>query len=161
MVKLFNVMVDVMVREWLQILREESGLEGEELSEMMDTLFAIFYLDNVYIAAWDPVCLQRAVDGLVSTFEHVGLETNITKTKAMICTPGKIRLQLSADLYRRMRAGHTSAAEWDARIVTCRECKKDMRTSSLSCHLADLPEIYQGQVVAEELLDQHEGVVTR
>jgi hypothetical protein len=51
------------------------------------------------------------------------------------------------------------AAEWDACTVICRECRKDMRAGSLSRHLADLHEIYQGRVVAEELLDRHEGVV--
>jgi hypothetical protein len=95
--KIFNVMVDIMVREWLQIRKDKSGLEGEELDKMMDTLFAIFYVDDAYIAAWDPVFLQRAIDSLVSTFERVGLETNISETKAMICTPVKIRLQLPAD----------------------------------------------------------------
>jgi hypothetical protein len=58
-----------------------------------------------------------------------------------------------------MCAGHTLATEWDAPTVTCRECGRDMRAGSLGCHLADLHEIYQGQVVAEELLDRHEGVV--
>ncbi len=91
MAKLFNVMVDAVVKKWLQILREESELEGEELDRLMDTLFAIFYVDDAYIAARDPVFLQRAIDGLVSTFECVGLETNISKIKAMICTPGKIQ----------------------------------------------------------------------
>ncbi len=89
----------------------------------------------------------------------MGLKTNISKMKAMICTLDKIRLQLPADSYRQMRAGCTSAAKWDARIITCRECRKDMRAGSLSRHLADLHKIYQGQVVAEELLDQCEGVV--
>jgi hypothetical protein len=42
------------VREWYWILREESDLEGEELDEMMDTLFAIFYVDDAYLAAWNP-----------------------------------------------------------------------------------------------------------
>ncbi len=79
--KLFNRMVDAVVREWHQILREESDLEGEELVEMMDALFAIFYVDNVYLAARDPNLLQQAIDGLVDTFEHVGLETNTLKTK--------------------------------------------------------------------------------
>ncbi len=97
--KLFIIMVDAIVREWFQILREESNLEGEELDKMMDTLFAIFYVDNAYIEARDPVFLQRAIDGLVSTFERVGLETNTTKTKAMTCTPRKIRHQLPAHLY--------------------------------------------------------------
>jgi hypothetical protein len=157
--KLFNVMADAVVKEWLQILRDELSLEGEELDKMMDHLFVIFYVDDAYIAAWDPVFLQWAIDNLVSTFKCVGLKTNISKMKPMICTPSKIRLQLPADSYRRMRTGQTLAAEWDARIITCRECGKDMRAGSLSLHLADLHEIYQGQVVAEELLDRHECVV--
>jgi hypothetical protein len=74
-------MVDAIVGEWLQILWDESGLEREKLDEMMDTLFMVFYVDDAYIAAWDPVFLQRAIDGLVSTFERVGLETYISKTK--------------------------------------------------------------------------------
>jgi hypothetical protein len=41
--KLFSAMVDTVVREWLQILKEESQLEGEGLDEMIDALFAIFY----------------------------------------------------------------------------------------------------------------------
>jgi hypothetical protein len=121
-------------------------VEGEELDKMMDALFANFNIDNVCIAARDPVFLQWAIDGLVSTFECLDLQTNITKTKAMIYTPGKIWLQLSADLYQQMHAGRRSAAKWDACTVTCRECGMDMRAGSLGCHLADLHEIYQGQV---------------
>jgi hypothetical protein len=140
--KLFNVTVDAVVREWLQILKVKSGLEWEELDEMMDALFAIFYVEDVYIAARKPVFLQWAIDGLVSTFECVGLKTNISKTKAMIYTPGKIGLQLPADSYQWMRTGHTLAAKWDTCIITCRECRKDMRAGSLSRHFADLHEIY-------------------
>ncbi len=51
------------------------------------------------------------------------------------------------------------AAEWDARIITCSECGKDMRAGSLSRQIADLHKIYQGQVVAEELLDWREGIM--
>jgi hypothetical protein len=72
---------------------------------MIDALLAIFYIDDAYIAAQDPVFLQRAIDGLVSTFERVDLETNTTKTKAMTCTPGKILLQLLAGLYQRCTLG--------------------------------------------------------
>jgi hypothetical protein len=69
--KLFNVMVDAVVREWFQILRKESELEGEVLDEMMDTLFAIFYVDDACIVARDTVLLQQAIVGLVITFEHM------------------------------------------------------------------------------------------
>ena len=158
MVKLFNIMVDAVVREWLQILREEMDMEGEELDLMTEALFAIFYMDDTYIAARDPVFLQQAIDILVTTFERVGLDTNTKKTQAMTCTPKKIRLQLLFDSYQRMHLGRTPAAGWDACIVTCRECRKDMEASSLGHHLADLHKIYQQQVVAKELLEGREGV---
>ena len=102
-VKLFNVIVDAVVREWLQLLREEMVMEEEELDEMMATLFVIFYMDDVYIVSRDPIFLQRAITGLVSAFECVGLETNTKKTQGMACTPGTIRLQLPTESYLRMR----------------------------------------------------------
>ena len=105
--------------------------------------------------------MQRVINGLVSAFKHVGLETNTKKTQAMTCTPGTIRLQLPTESYLRMRTGRTPAAKWDARTVTCRECGKHMRASSLSCHLADQHQIYQQQGVAEELLNWREGAVYR
>ena len=75
--KLFNVLVDAVVREWLRLLREEMGTEDkEELDKMMAALLAIFYVDDVYIASRDPV-LQRAIDGLVSAFERVGLRVGL------------------------------------------------------------------------------------
>ena len=57
--KLFNVILDAVVREWLRLLREEMALdlEEEELDEMMETLFVIFYVDDAYIASRDPVFL--------------------------------------------------------------------------------------------------------
>ncbi len=154
--KLFNVIVDAVVREWRRLLREEMapGLEEKELDKMMETLFAIFYVDDAYIALRDPIFLQRAIDGLVSAFEHVGLETNTKKTQAMTCTPGTIHLLPPTESYLRMRTGRTPAAEWDTRTVTCRDCGKDMRASSLGRHLANQHQIYQQQVVAEELLSQ-------
>jgi hypothetical protein len=127
--KLFNIMVDAVVREWLHILRGEIDMKGAELDSLMETLFTIFYVDNAYIAARDPIILQQAINILVTTFERVGLQTNTKKTQAMICTPGKIQLQLPSDSYQRMCLGRTPAADWDARTVTCRECGKDMRAS--------------------------------
>ena len=67
--KLFNVVVDAVVREWMQLLREEMDTEDEEeIDGLMATLFAIFYVDDAYIASRDPTFLQRAIDGLVSAF---------------------------------------------------------------------------------------------
>ncbi len=38
----------------MQFLQEEMDMEGGELDEMMETLFAIFYVDDAYIASRDP-----------------------------------------------------------------------------------------------------------
>ena len=97
--KFFNTMVDAVVREWLCILREEIDMEGEELDKTMETLFAIFYVDDAYIATRDPVFLQQAINILVTNFEPAGLETNTKKMQVMTCTPGNIRLQLPLDSY--------------------------------------------------------------
>jgi hypothetical protein len=157
--KLFNIIVDAMVQEWHRILRSEMLEDDEEeMDRMMAALFAIFYVDDAYVAARDPVFLQRALNALMDTFERVGLETNIGKSQAMICTPGKIRIQLSAESNRWMQTGRVTAAEWDARNVTCRECGKMMWASSLGRHLADIHHIYQQAVVSKELLEEWDRV---
>jgi hypothetical protein len=56
----------------------------------MADFFAIFYLDDAYLASWDLEFLQQALDILVNLIAHVGLETNVKKTQTMICTPGRI-----------------------------------------------------------------------
>ncbi len=40
---------------------------------MMATFFAIFYIDDAYIASWDARFLQHVLDILVNLFERVGL----------------------------------------------------------------------------------------
>jgi len=88
----------------------------------------------------------------VSLFERVGLETNVSKTQTMICTPSRIRTQLPADSYRRLQCGRVTAAEWNARDVECFMCGKTMKATSLHRHLADMHSVYQQTVVAEEML---------
>jgi hypothetical protein len=85
--KLFNIFVDAVVREWLCQLRDGGIVDPEELDLLMAAFFAIFYVDNAYLAAKDPDFLQVALNSLVSLFERVGLETNVKKMQTMICTP--------------------------------------------------------------------------
>jgi hypothetical protein len=87
--KLFNIVVDAVVKEWLCQLRDGGIVDPEELDLLMVAFFAIFYADNAYLAARDPDFLQVALNSLVSLFECVGLETNVKKMQAMVCTPAK------------------------------------------------------------------------
>jgi hypothetical protein len=109
--KLFNVIVDAVAWDWLQELREGSALELDKIDHLMATFFAIFYVNDAYLASCDPEFLQRALNVIVGLFSHIGLETNAQKMQTMICTPGRIRIQLPEDSYARLRGGMTLAGE--------------------------------------------------
>ena len=74
--KLFNILVDAVVREWMRLMRETlDDLDGQ-LANRLKELFAIFYVDDGYIALRDAEFLQEALDILVMTFKGTGLATN-------------------------------------------------------------------------------------
>ena len=103
--RIFNLMVDAVVREWLRIeLGEEASRSG--IGYELRSLLAAFYADDGLLASRDPVLLQRAMKSLVELFERVGLITNTKKTEAMTCLPGKIRVSLSQEAYRNRLEGH-------------------------------------------------------
>jgi hypothetical protein len=68
-------------------------------------------------------------------------------------------MQLSMESYRQMQQGQVSASEWNSRNVECRQCGKVLKASSLGRHLADVHDIYQQAVVAEELLEDQPPVL--
>ncbi len=153
--KLFNILVDAVAREWKRLMREtlDFGDAGEEQKEaMLGELFAIFYVDDGYIASRDPEFLQKALDMLVEIFRRTGLKTNTKKTQAMVCTPGKIRVQLSRTSYRRMREGKggIEGDKWEKRSVVCQQCGKAMQNKNLRQHLAGVHDIYNCKSVVEE-----------
>ncbi len=142
--KLFNILVDAVVRDWLRQLIDGGIVNPEELDLLMAAFFAIFYVDDAYLAARDPDFLQVALNSLVSLLKCVGLETNVKKMQTMICTLGRITTQLSTNSYRRRHGYRThTRQQWDAWTVECRQCQAKMNASSLSRHLVDLHEVYQ------------------
>jgi hypothetical protein len=159
--KLFNILVDAVLREWILQLQEGGEFKEDKLVKFMATFFAIFYVDNAYLASQDAGFLQHALNILVDLFKQVSLKTNMSKTQTMICTPGQIRTQLSMELYRRMHQGQVTAEEWNSHDIECRQCGKVLKASSLSCHLADVHDIYQQAVVAENRLEVRPPVLYR
>ncbi len=103
-------------------LREGSALESDEIDHLIATFFAIFYVDDAYLASCNPVFLQRALNILVNLFTCIGLETNVQKMQTMICTPGRICIQLPKDLYVQMHGGMPSARQWESWMVISHQC---------------------------------------
>jgi hypothetical protein len=157
--RLFNIMVDAVVREWIQQLWVDGDYKEKEFVVYMATFFAIFYVDDAYLASWDAEFLQYVLTYLVHLFECIGLQTNTTKTQTIICTPGRIRTQLSLGSYHQMQQGQVSASKWNSCNVECQQCGKVLKASSLGRNLADVHDIYQQAVVAKELLEDQPPVL--
>ena len=82
---IFNVVVDVVVRHWIEVLQtatEEKGETGRE-----GHFSAVFYADDRMVVSSDPVWLQGAFSALVAIFDRVGLRNNVNKTVSMTCHP--------------------------------------------------------------------------
>jgi hypothetical protein len=138
-------------------MREMLDDSGGYLSTQIEALFTIFYVDDGYIASRDAEFLQEALDILVETFKRVGLATNTKKTQAMVCTPGKIRLQLPTNSYRRLREGDHAEGE-SKQPEVCHVCEKNLQARSLPSHLANVHDIYLQVVVADDLLEERAGI---
>jgi hypothetical protein len=78
--------------------------------------------------------------------------------QAMICIPGRIWTQLPTASYHCMHLGYQTSEQWEACHVNFSHCDTKLQARSLPRHLATLHGVYQQTVVAEELLDEHEGV---
>jgi hypothetical protein len=54
-------------------LEEDGDYKEEEVAEYMVTFFAIFYVDDAFLASRDAGFLQHALSLLVDLFKRVGL----------------------------------------------------------------------------------------
>jgi hypothetical protein len=155
--KLFNILVDAVVREWMDQMF--GGVAADAIPEdLMRTVLAIFYADDAYVASRQPARLQEALDILVGLFRRVGLDTNTTKTKTMVCVPGRIRTRLPSRSYDRMRFGFQTAAQWNARSVECRRCGATLQARSLASHMASQHDVYVAYELEPEYLEDAPSV---
>eukprot|EP00956_Cyclotella_meneghiniana_P003690 scaffold4479_cov46-Cyclotella_meneghiniana.AAC.3 len=154
--KIFNILVDAIVREWLrQILGDEAAAEG--VGAAVSVFLALFYIDDGVIASIDPEYLQEAIDILVDLFEHVGLNTNTKKTEAITCIPGRIRTRQTDESYTRSQLGFATAKEWDSRRTACDICGKELSAKSMPNHLETVHDVYRSRVINRDLVVRTEA----
>jgi len=150
--KIFNIMVDAMVREWIrQLVGDEAASTG--LKDAIKLLLAIFYADDGYIASRSKEQLQEAIDLLADLFDRVGLCTNTSKTKGMTCVSGKIRTRLPEEVYTNSRVGFHTQRDWNNRLVECDICEEGMQANSLDNHLEKLHDVFRSKVLNRDLVE--------
>ena len=133
---IFNVVVDAVVRHWVNGLvdeaeaKGETGREGRHQSE-------VFYADDGMVVSSDPSCLQGAFNALVAIFDRVGLLTNVGKTGSMVCHPCQAGAgNRTEEAYgRRVTGMGRSYAERQRERVECGECGEVLAVGSMSSHL--------------------------
>ena len=86
---IFNIVMDVVVWE---VLEEVCSLQEAQHSMGWEAGARnfIFYVDDGRIAGKDQEWVQDALTITLAMFWRMGLETNLEKTKAMVCTTGFI-----------------------------------------------------------------------
>ena len=111
----------------------------------------LFYADDAIIAHQDPVWLQESLNVLINFFERVGLRTNTSKMKVMICVPGNIRTCLTTLVYNRTR-GCLDNAEDGSYRVECDKCGQSLNEGLLASHLETYHGVYRSRVINQDFL---------
>ena len=83
-------MVDAIVRYWLSLVLPGDRTEFDGLGESVAERLVLFYANDGLLASTNTEWLQMALTCLIGLFERIGLQTNATKMKTMICVPGYI-----------------------------------------------------------------------
>ena len=105
------------------------------LGRTVEDMLTLFYADDGLLSTKDREWLQKALDLLVSLFERIGLKTNESKTKLMVCLPAVKATRMTDGAYKRRMTGEgESYRERQRRKVTCPDCPAVLRLSSLRAH---------------------------
>ena len=132
---IFNVVVDEVVRHWIDGIFDEAEEKGETGREVRRQS-AVFYADDGMVVSLDPACLQRAFSALVAIFDRVGLLTNVGKTVSMACHPFWVGAgnRTEAVYIRRLTGLGKTYAERQRERVACGECGVVIAVGSMSSH---------------------------
>eukprot|EP00978_Attheya_sp_CCMP212_P003779 scaffold8023_cov54-Attheya_sp.AAC.7 len=132
---IFNIMVDAVIRYWLSLACGKDASRDGLCYEVKEQC-VLFYADDELLSARNKDWVQDSFDILIRIFERVGLRMNISKTQAMICTPGHISGGQSTSAYQwRMTGIGENYQERQRRQVVCPDCDVCLAQSSLTHHM--------------------------
>jgi hypothetical protein len=129
----FNIMIDSVFCHWLTKVVPFNAEDG--LGRTVEDMLTLFYADDGLLSAKDKEWLLKALNLLVSLFERIGLKTNDSKTKRMICLPAVKATRMTDGAHKcRMTGEGNSCHECMRQRVACPECGDILQLSSLPAH---------------------------
>jgi hypothetical protein len=138
---MFNVCVDAVVREWLYQTLDED-IAQDRIGNQVAKILVAFYVNDGFIASRDPGWLQESFDILIGLFEWIGLFTNASKTKVMICIPGRIREAYTEEQYAEYKSPTGAAADNKRRRIDCEICGTSLAAGSYQSHLESQHDVF-------------------
>ena len=95
----------------------------------------VFYAGDSCISGFNSIWIHTTLTMVVIVFERVGLQTNLGKTKEMVCTLGLIWGKHGVSMYKWRATGGVDLRERKKIRVSCEECVTIMSASSLRHHM--------------------------
>jgi hypothetical protein len=141
------------------MLGEEATRNG--LGDCVAEILVAFYIDDGLIASCNPVWLQASFNVLVGLFERIGLFTNATKTKAMVCISGQIQEGYTKEEYADYKSQTETAANQKRRRVDCEICGTSLAAGSYQSHLESQHDVFHSMVLQQDLVVECLPVIYR
>ena len=158
--RIFNMMVDNIVREWPR--RTVERCSDDRRNQRGDTVVPSGMLRRRWADSVEgsSMATDVSLDTLGSLFEQVGLRSNTSKRKTMVCVPDRIRTCHSREVYNKRMEGHAVVGKWKSRRVECDMCGKDLAASSLRSHLETQHDVHSSFVLSRDLIDEDRSPVS-
>ena len=123
---IFNVVIDVVVRHWLDLMVGSADKQSRHRQEVRHQN-ALFYADDGMVATSDPRWLQGKFSTLVGLSDKVSLKNNVGKTLGMVCRPCQATGTQSEAVYRkRIMLVGPYYQERQRFWIKCTECGEEM-----------------------------------
>ena len=79
---------------------------------------------------------------MIGLFERIGLFMNASKTKVMICIPGRIRKAYTEEQYAKYKSPTGAAADNKRHRINCEICGTSLAAGSYQSHLESQHDVF-------------------
>jgi hypothetical protein len=117
--------------------------------------------DDVGILNDGYVHKEPSFDVLIGLFERIGLFTNATKTKVMVCIPGRIREGCTEEEYADYKSPTETSSNRKRCHVDCEICHTNLAAGSYQSHLELQHDVFCSMVLQRDIVVDCPPVVYR